>query len=190
MDTLAPLLPTLWPWLARAGAVALAVFWMVGAYQRLLRHRAGLTTAWSQIDEVLIRRAAALQPLIDLLREPMAAEATTLQTLGQSLERQQQAAAAVRARPSAAAALQAWVVAEGELASPMARLSALVEQHAELVGSDAVAPLLAQLAELAPRLSYARQAFNQAADGYNTAIDEFPTRLLTPLFGFKATARV
>lgn len=177
-------------WIYRTAAVALLLFWVVGAYNRLMRHRNALAAAWGQIDDLLTRRAAALQPLMALLQEPMAAEAKTLAALQQALERQQQAARAVRSRPSAAAALQAWVVVEGELASPMARLSALVEQHAELASSEAVKPLRDQLAELASRLSYARQAYNDVAETYNAAVEEFPTRVLTPLFGFQTTAKV
>ena len=56
--------------------------------------------------------------------------------------------------------------------------------------SEAVRPLRAALAEGIPRLVYARQVFNDAADAYNSAVEEFPTRLLTPVFGFRATARV
>jgi LemA protein len=190
MSLLTDIWPELWSWLGRAAVVAVLLFWMVGAYNRLMRHRNALAAAWGQIDELLSRRAAALEPLVAQLAEPMAAEAKTLEALSQALERQQQAARAVRARPSHAASLQAWVVAEGELASPMARLAALVEQHPELAGSEGIKPLRQQLAELAPRLSYARQAFNDVAEVYNAAIEEFPTRLLTTVFGFKATARV
>jgi LemA protein len=190
LDTWLQHLQALKPWLTRFVLAALLLFWTVGAYNRLLRHRHALAAAWGQIDELLTRRAAALEPLIEHLREPMAAEANTLAALAQALTRQQQAARSVRIRPTAAEALQAWVIAEGELASPLARLSALVEQHAELAGSEAVRPLREQLAELAPRLGYARQLFNDAAEAYNQAIDAFPTRLLTPLFGFKPAARV
>lgn len=186
----ADLSPDTLRWIYRMAGVALLLFWMVGAYNRLMRHRNALATAWGQIDELLTRRAAALEPLMQQLQEPMAAEANTLAALQQALERQQLAARAVRSKPSAAAALQAWVVAEGELASPLARLSALVEQHPELAGSEAVKPLRDQLAELRPRLSYARQAFNDAAEAYNGAVEEFPTRLLMPLFGFHATAKI
>jgi LemA protein len=182
--------PDLLTWLGRMAVVALAVFWMVGAYNRLMRHRNALAAAWGQIDELLTRRAAALEPLMGLLQEPMAAEANTLQALAAALEKQQQSARTVRNRPSSAPALQAWVVAEGELASPMARLAALVEQHPELLHGEAIKPLRQQLAELAPRLVYARQVFNDAADAYNVAVEEFPTKLLVPVFGFKATARV
>ncbi|MBK7617118.1 MAG: LemA family protein [Vitreoscilla sp.] len=186
----ADLSPDTLRWIYRMAAVALLMFWMVGAYNRLMRHRNALATAWGQIDELLARRVAALEPLIAQLHEPMAAEANTLAALQQALERQQLAARVVRAKPSAAAALQAWVVVEGELASPMARLAALVEQHPELAGSEGVKPLRDQLAELAPRLVYARQTFNDVAETYNVAVEEFPTRLLMPLFGFRATAKI
>jgi LemA protein len=184
------LLPGLGTWLFRLALVGILLGWVVGAYNRLVRLRQTLAAAWGQIDEVLTRRAAALEPLIEALREPLAAEAVTLQALSTALERQQQAARQVRLKPSSAEALQAWVVAEVELASPLARLQALVEQQVELALSDAVRPHSHQLVELAPRLGYARQAFNDAAQAYNAAVDEFPTRLLAGPFGFAPTARI
>jgi LemA protein len=181
---------TLRPWLTRVALASVLLFWTVGAYNRLMRLRHALATAWGQIDEQLTRRAAALEPLLQLLQEPMASEANTLAALAAALDKQQAAARSARARPASAVALQNWVIAEGELASPLARLSALVEQHPELTQADAIKPLRNALAEVAPRLVYARQAYNAAADTYNAAVEEFPTRLLVPIFGFRATARV
>ncbi|MBQ0929223.1 LemA family protein [Ideonella alba] len=178
------------PWLLRVAVLAVLLFWVVGAYNRLMRLRQALAQAWGLIDEQLTRRAAALEPLLAQLQEPMASEATTLAALSAALEKQQAAARAARARPASAVALQAWVVAEGELASPLARLSALVEQHADLAQSESIRPLRSALAEVAPNLAYARQTYTAAADAYNTAIEEFPTRLLMPVFRFRAAARV
>ena len=79
----ADLSPDTLRWIYRLAAVALLMFWMVGAYNRLMRHRNALATAWGQIDELLTRRVAALEPLIAQLHEPMAAEATTLRALQQ-----------------------------------------------------------------------------------------------------------
>lgn len=190
MTNFSLLLPDLGTWLARLAVVAVLLFWMVGAYNRLMRHRNALAAAWGQIDELLTRRAAALEALVAPLQEPLVDEATTLQALAQAQERQQQAARAVRARPANAAALQAWALAEAELGSPLARLQALLDQHPELAGTEAVKPQRQLLQELAPRLGYARQVFNDAADTYNSAVEEFPTRLLTQLFGFRPTARL
>lgn len=177
-----------WTWLLRAVLLAVLLFWVVGAYNRLTRLRSAIGAAWGQIDEQLARRAAALDSLLELVREPLADEVTTLSALAAAQERQQQAARAVRAKPHLAAALQAWQLAESELASPLARLQALLEHRRDFEGAEAVRPLIRQLVELVPRMSYARQGFNDAAAAYNAAVAEFPTRLLQRPFGFRPTA--
>ncbi len=47
-----------------------------------------------------------------------------------------------------------------------------------------VMALLQELQDAQGRLDFARQAFNDAAQAYNAAVVQFPTRLLGPLFGF------
>lgn len=175
------------PWLAKAGLLAVLLFWVVGAYNRLVRLRGGIGVAWAQIDEVLVRRSALLMMLADALHEPLVDESMTLSALVQAEQRQRAAAQAVKARPSHAPALMSWALAEAELASPMARLQALLEQRPELSGSETVAPLQRQLAELTPRLAYARQLFSDAARSYSDAVGEFPTRLVARLFGMRPT---
>jgi LemA protein len=178
------------PWLLKAGAVALLLFWVVGAYNRLVRLRGAIASAWVQIDELLGRRSTLLETLVDALREPLADEAMTLSALAQADQRQRQAAAAVRLRPANASLLMAWVLAEAELASPLARLQALLEQRPALHASEPVQPLQRQLVELTPRLVYARQLFSDAAANYNAAVEEFPTRLVARLFSMRPTPRL
>lgn len=184
----------LWPaWvpsLLKLAGGALLLFWVVGAYNRLVRLRGAIGVAWAQIDELLTRRASLLEPLIGALTEPLADESTTLAALASAEQRQRAAALAVRARPWQAAALMAWVVAEGELASPLARLQALLEQRPELAGSEPVQPLRNQLAEIGPRLVFARQAFGAAATAYSESLAEFPTRWVGRLFGMRPTPRI
>ena len=67
-----------WAWLLRAVLLAVLLFWVVGAYNRLTRLRSAIGAAWGQIDEQLARRAAALDSLLELVREPLADEVTTL----------------------------------------------------------------------------------------------------------------
>jgi LemA protein len=53
-----------------------------------------------------------------------------------------------------------------------------------------VAEALRALQELEPRLAFARQLFNDAAQAYNEAARQFPTRLLTHLFGFGTAGKL
>lgn len=173
------------PWLLRLGLAAMLLFWVVGAYNRLMRLRGAIGAAWAQIDELLARRSAALGPLLAALQAPLADEAGTLAALQAADARQREAALGVRARPSHPPALMAWVLAEAALASPLARLQALVEQQPALREDEQVQPLLRQLAELAPRLAYARTLFGDAARVYSEAVAEFPTRIVARLFGLR-----
>jgi len=170
-----------------AAGLAVLMFWLVGAYNRLTRLRGAIGTAWLQIDELLSRRSLLLSSLVEAVREPLADEAGTLAALTQAEQRQRAAALAVRGRAAQAVPLTAWVVAEGELASPLARLLALLEQRPELSGSEAVVPAFRELAQLSPRLAYARQMFSGAATTYNDALHEGPTRWVARLFSMRPT---
>ena len=178
------------PLLLKVGGAAVLLFWMVGAYNRLVRLRGAIGVAWAQIDELLARRSFLLEALADAVREHLVDEGITLTALSQADQRQRAAALAVRARPSHSPALVTWVLAEAELASPLARLQALLEQHPELAGSEPVLPLQRQLVELAPRLVYARQLFSDAVEAYNAALEEIPTRAVARLFGMRAASRL
>jgi LemA protein len=170
-----------------AAGLAVLVFWLVGAYNRLTRQRGAIGTAWQQIDELLSRRSLLLSALVEAVREPLADEAGTLAALSQAEQRQRAAALVVRSRPAQAVTLTAWLVAEGELASPLARLLALLEQRPGLSGSDTVGPTFRELLVLAPRLAYARQMFSSAASSYNESLQEVPTRWVARLFSMRST---
>jgi LemA protein len=178
-------------WLLQALLILTLLFWMVGAFNRLMRLRQSVSQAWAQVDDGLPRRAVALETLLSAVRETLAeGESASLSTLALALERERQAAVAVRQRPFDATPVLAWVQTERDLASPMARLHALIEQHQELNSRDSVRSAGELLADLAQRLSYARQAYNEAAATYNAALLEYPTRLLVPLFRLRPCARL
>jgi LemA protein len=66
-------------WLALAVA-ALLVFWMVGAYNRLVALRNTIGEAVQLLHELLLRREAAVTHLAHALRVPLAAEQAALDT--------------------------------------------------------------------------------------------------------------
>jgi LemA protein len=170
---------------------AVLVFWMVGAYNRLVALRSAIGAAWGQVDEQLQRRRAILQLLLEALRPQLLDEAPALEALEGALLQVQTASEAVRARPVAAALTAALVTAEDVLANALARVVALLEHHPRLrdEAPEVTQPLQA-LRELEPRLAFARQLFNDAAQAYNEAARQFPTRLLTHLYGFGTAGRL
>ena len=169
---------------------ALLVFWMVGAYNRLVALRNRVGSAWQQVDEVLQRRGEAVAPLVAALRDGLVGEGAALDAL---LSAQAQVAAAadgLRPRPMVADAAQALARAEALMAAASARVLALLDLQLELRRAAAVAPHAQALREAEPRLSFARQLFNDAVQGYNDAARQWPTRWLTRLYGFGTAGRL
>ena len=167
-------------------AAALLVFWMLGAHNRLVALRNGIIAAWAQVDEPLQRRAAALQPLVAALRTHLPDEQGALDAVLAAQAQLQPTADALRARPALAPRAAALVGAEAALQAALSRLLALLEQRGDLTGADDVAPHVAALRDATQRLAFARQLFNDAVGSYNEAARQFPTRLLSSLFGFGA----
>ncbi len=170
--------------------VALIGFWVVGAYNRLVALRNAIGTAWQQVQDALARRGEAVAPLVTALRGPMGSEAASLDALLAAQSQVAAAADALGARPVLAELAGALVRAESLMASASSRLLALLEQHPEVAADDGVAPQVAALREIEPRLAFARQLFNEAVQRYNDAVRQFPTRLLARGFGFGTAGRI
>jgi len=176
-------------WIALAvGAVI--VFWMVGAYNRLVALRSTIGETLAQGHDFVQRRAAAAQALAAAVAEPMTAERSTLDAWLAAQLDAQRAFAALRARPVMAALAAAASVAESASAGSTSRVLALLDQHPGLGAEAAVAGPLAALREADARLGFARQLFNDAAQNYNDAVRQFPTRLVARLFGFGTAGRL
>jgi LemA protein len=171
------------PWLAFV-IVSLLAFWTLGAYNRLMGLRNGISRAWAKVDEALQQRSQAAQPLLATLLTPLASEIGALQATQAALADAAQAATVMGARPVLAAHSQAWVAAEASVAAAAARLFALLDQHPQAREVATVPACMAQWKDADQRLKFARQVFNEAAGGYNAACAIFPTRLLVRLFKF------
>jgi LemA protein len=172
---------TQWAVLAFA---ALMVFWMVGAYNRLVALRNDIGRAWQQIDKALKHRAAVLPPLVAALRAPLAGEHGALDALHVAQTETARAAGALAAKPVAVATAAIWVQAEAALASRASRVLALLDQHADVSASPAVAALLTAWREADTELGFARRLFDTAARSYNQAAQQWPTRWLVRAYGF------
>ena len=181
-------------WLFQLALLAIVVGWLVGAYNRLVRLRNAIVTAWEQIVAALVRRSDAMTAVAAAVREPLAAEAATLQALAEADAKLRTAADGVRQSRGRIADVSLWVTAEAALSSPASRLRALIELQPALLAEpphgEQLAPALAAWREAEPRIQFARQGFNDAVDRYNRAIHQWPTRLVSMLFRFRPGGRV
>lgn len=173
-------------------AAAVIVFWMVGAYNRLIALRNGIGAAFAQLDEGLKRRGDASVGLIAALRQALTAERGALDALAHASGPLTAAADALRERPASAAASKTLASAEAEFASAGSRVRALAEQQAVLLADagNGVAAQLAAWQDADVRIRFARQLFNDAVQTYNAAAQQFPTRWLAWLYGLGAAGQL
>lgn len=100
-------------------------------------------------------------------------------------QRARDASQVARRRPHDGQALVALEAAETALATPLARLVALVEQYPALKANDTVHRLVEELETTENRIAFARQAFNDQVTGYNIELESFPASLVGTLCGFR-----
>jgi LemA protein len=192
-------------WLTLALA-AVGVFWMLGAYNRLVALRNAIGSAWQQVDAALAQRAEAVAALAAALgddrtddrtddREGARADDTAdvAAALGALRAAQAQvatAADALRPRPVLADRARALEAAETAMAAACADVLARLDARPDLRAADPVAAAAAALRDAGARLVFARLLFNDAVQAYDDAVSQWPTRLLARLYGFGAAGRL
>jgi LemA protein len=169
---------------------AIAVFWMVGAYNRLVRMRQAIVAAWAQFEQHLARRALALPGLLQPLGDSLHAERATFDAAAAAEAQVQAAVARMRARPLEPQGAAALTGAIGQLDSALTRLLALLDQHPALREQDPIAAALRELHDVDLRLAVARHLFNDAAQAYEAAARQWPTALLARIYGFGPAGRL
>ena len=169
--------------LAALLVAAVLLFWVIGAYNRLVAMRNGIADAWGKVQDALAQRGAAVAPLVAALRDAMAAEQGALDTWLAAHVEASKAASAMAGKPIVESNAQAWVTSETALAAAASRVLALLDQHRELRHADPVAALATTWRDGQARLPFARQLFNDAAMRYNEAVGLFPTQWVARGFG-------
>ncbi|CAN5802460.1 LemA family protein [soil metagenome] len=165
--------------------VAILVFWLVGAYNRLVRLRNALANAFAQIDVQLKRRYDLIPNLVDVARKYLEHERGTLEAV--TAARNQAHAAADRARPHPGAPgdMASLALAEQVLGGAMGRLMALVENYPELKADQSLRELSEELTSTENKVGFSRQLYNDSALDFNNAVQEFPTSMISGIFGFR-----
>jgi LemA protein len=166
------------------GVVLLALFWAVGAYNRLVRLRNAIANAFGQIDVQLKRRYDLIPNLVEVARKYLAHESETLEAVIAARNQARNAEQTVAASPANASAMGALVGAEEVLGGAMGRLFALAEAYPELKADQTMRDLSEELSSTENRVGFARQAYNDHVLAFNDAAAQFPTLIVARLFAF------
>jgi LemA protein len=165
-------------------ALVLAVFWAVGAYNRLVHLKNAIANAFGQIDVQLKRRYDLIPNLVEVARKYLAHEAHTLEAVIAARNHAHSAEKTAAATPLNAGALGALAGAEQMLGGALGRLFAVAEAYPDLKADQTMRELSEELASTENRIGFSRQAFNDHVLEFNDAAAQFPTLIVARLFGF------
>jgi len=167
------------------GAVALVpVLVVAGLYNRLVALRNRFENAYAQIDVQLKRRYDLIPNLVETAKGYLAHERGTLEAVIAARNAAASANTGAAAHPGSPAAMQKLAGAEGALAGTLGRLFALAEAYPDLKANTTMRSLMEELTSTENKVSFARQAYNDAVMTYNTQREVFPSNFVAGAFQF------
>lgn len=168
--------------LLAAGAVVLII---AGMYNSLVTLRNRFKNAFAQIDVQLKRRYDLIPNLVATAKGYMAHERETLEAVIKARNIAASAETNAVANPADADAMQRLVNAESTLQGTLGRLMLVVERYPDLKANQTMAALMEELTSTENKVSFARQAYNDAVMAYNTEREKFPTNIIAGMFNFQ-----
>ena len=170
--------------LVLAAIVFVAVMIVIGMYNRLVALRNRFKNAFSQIDVQLKRRYDLIPNLVEVAKGYIKHERETLEAVTQARNLAASAGQRAAAAPGDRDAMTALGGAEGQLTGALGRLFAVAEAYPDLKANQNMLALQEELSSTENRISFARQAYNDAVTVYNTTRERFPTNILAGMFNF------
>jgi LemA protein len=159
-------------WIA-LGLLALALFYAVTVYNRLVRIRALVREGFSGITVQLRRRADLVPNLVSTVEGYATHEREVLTEV-----------TAHRTEPIHAGSVQATAQADQAFGAMLGRLMAVAEAYPDLKADDNFRQLQDELAGIEEQLQGARRYYNATVRDLNTRVQSFPDVLLARPMGF------
>jgi len=164
--------------------VVVLAFLIVGIYNRLVRSRNRYKNAFAQIDVQLRRRHDLIPNLVETAKAYLEHERETLEAVIKARAAAVNATDQAAKAPGGADAMKGLAQAEGLLSGALGRLLVVMEKYPQLKADQSTSRVMEELTSTENRISFARQAFNDAVMAFNILRETFPNNLVAGAFGF------
>lgn len=170
-------------WIIVGVVIAILTIWMISAYNGMVSAEEGVSSAWSQVENVYQRRADLIPNLVNTVKGYAAHETSTFTEIVNARAKATQ----ITVDPSnlSPEEIAKFNDAQGELGTALGKLLAITEAYPDLKANQNFLELQAQLEGTENRIATERKKFNEAAQAYNVKIRKFPNSILSSMFGFE-----
>jgi LemA protein len=154
--------------------VALAVIWVIAAYNRFITFKNRADEAWADIEVQLKRRYDLIPNLVNTVKGYATHESGTLEKV-------------IAARNSAmqnTGATASHAQAENMLTGALKSIFALSENYPDLKANTNFLELQRELSDTENKIQSARRFYNGNVRDYNTMLQVFPSNLIAGMFSF------
>ncbi len=162
--------------------------WLMGIYNRLVALRNQFKNAFSQIDVQLKRRYDLIPNLVETAKGYLKHERETLEAVIAARNQAFQASKQASANPADSGAMNSLINAESGLSGALSRLMVVTESYPDLKANQNMLSVMEELTSTENKIAFARQAYNDSVQSYNTTRESFPANTVSGMFGFTPAA--
>lgn len=160
--------------------IAIIVVFVVGlllvqAYNKLIKRRNRVDTAWSHVDVQLQRRLDLIPNLVETVKGYASHERETFERVTEA-----------RGASNSASTPAEQAQADNFLTSALRQLFAVAEDYPELRASENFQNLQGELSDTEDKIAISRQIYNDTVLSYNNTVQQIPTNMVAAIAGFDA----
>lgn len=164
------------------------IVYAVIIFNGLVSFRNRVKNSFSQINVQLQRRHELIPNLVESAKAYMAHEKETLTAVIEARNQAKAATEAAAAHPESASAIKDLIKAETSLTGSLGQFFALSENYPQINADQTISDLMEELTTTENKVSFSRQAYNDAVMNYNTYREQFPNFIVANMRNFKSAA--
>jgi LemA protein len=157
----------------------------VNSYNSMVSMEENVKTKWSQVENVYQRRFDLIPNLVNTVKGYAQHERETFQAVTEARAKAGGTFNISEEVLNDPAMFQKFQQAQSSLGGALQRLMVVMERYPELKANQNFLALQDQLEGTENRIAVERKRFNEAAQGYNSYIKQFPRLMLANTFGFE-----